>query len=50
MESGYWEDLERCEIWKEEERLESGYWEDLDRSRSLEGSGKDGDWILGGSG
>jgi hypothetical protein len=39
-----------AEAWKEEERLESGYWEDLDRSRSLEGSGKDGDWILGGSG
>ncbi len=29
--------------------MESGYWEDLERSRSMEGRGTDGEWILGGS-
>ncbi len=36
--------------WKEEERMESGYWEDLERRGGMEGRGKDGEWILGGSG
>ncbi len=42
----------RVEAQKEEERMVGGYWENVERveSRSMEGRGKDGEWILVGSG